>query len=99
MAGYRLSAAAQADLIDILAWTHQRFGESARERYKALVVAALRDISTQPDRCTWGPRNHGDEAGGLQRNAAAKMAADDVRAEPPVFRWISESANQRALIL
>lgn len=50
MAGYRLSAAAQADLIDTLAWTHERFGESARERYEALVVAALRDISSQPDR-------------------------------------------------
>ncbi|MCH9826759.1 MAG: type II toxin-antitoxin system RelE/ParE family toxin [Gammaproteobacteria bacterium] len=50
MAGYRLSAAAQADLINILAWIHERFGESARERYEALVVAALRDIAAQPDR-------------------------------------------------
>lgn len=50
MVGYRLSAAAQADLVDILAWTHQRFGESARKRYEALIVAALRDVSTQPDR-------------------------------------------------
>ena len=50
MAGYRLSAAAQADLINILAWTHERFGESARERYEALVVAALRDVAAQPDR-------------------------------------------------
>lgn len=49
MVGYRLSAAAQADLIDILGWTHERFGESARARYEALVVAALRDISTQLD--------------------------------------------------
>ncbi|MCL2459517.1 MAG: type II toxin-antitoxin system RelE/ParE family toxin [Desulfobulbus sp.] len=48
--GYRLSATAQADLIEILAWTHERFGESARERYAALIVAALRDISAQPDR-------------------------------------------------
>lgn len=47
---YRLSAAAQDDLIEILAWTHERLGEAARERYAALVVAALRDISAQPDR-------------------------------------------------
>jgi len=50
MAGYRLSAAAQADLINILAWTHERFGELARERYEALIVAALRDSAAQPDR-------------------------------------------------
>ena len=50
MARYRLSAAAQADLVSILAWIHGRFGEAARKRYVALVVAALRDISTQPDR-------------------------------------------------
>jgi toxin ParE1/3/4 len=50
MAVYRLSAAAQADLIEILVWTHEQFGESARERYETLIVAALRDISAQPDR-------------------------------------------------
>lgn len=50
MARYRLSAAAQTDLIDILAWTHEHFGDVARKRYEALIVAALRDVSAQPDR-------------------------------------------------
>lgn len=50
MARYRLSAAAQTDLIDILAWTHEHFGEAARKRYETLLVAALRDVSSQPDR-------------------------------------------------
>jgi len=50
MARYRLSAAAQTDLIDILAWTHEHFGDAARKRYEALIVAALRDVSAQPDR-------------------------------------------------
>lgn len=50
MPAYRLSAAAQADLINILAWTHERFGESARQRYETLIATALRDISAQPDR-------------------------------------------------
>ncbi|MPZ47445.1 MAG: type II toxin-antitoxin system RelE/ParE family toxin [Betaproteobacteria bacterium] len=50
MARYRLSAAAHADLVAILAWTHERFGEAARKRYEALVVTALRDISDQPHR-------------------------------------------------
>lgn len=47
---YRLSIAAQADIYDILAWSHERFGEGARMRYEALIVAALRDVADQPDR-------------------------------------------------
>ena len=50
MIHYRLSDAAQADVIDILAWTHEQFGEAARLRYESLIVAALRDVATQPDR-------------------------------------------------
>jgi toxin ParE1/3/4 len=47
---YRLSEAAQADIVDILGWTHERFGEPARLRYESLIVTALRDVATQPDR-------------------------------------------------
>ncbi|MEN9420491.1 MAG: hypothetical protein RI988_4112 [Pseudomonadota bacterium] len=47
---YRLSAAAQGDVLDILAWTHEQLGEAARRRYESLVVAALRDVASQPDR-------------------------------------------------
>ncbi len=47
---YRLSVAAQADIINILAWTHEQFGEAARKRYEALIVAGLRDIAVQPAR-------------------------------------------------
>ncbi len=50
MTRYRLSDAAQADVIDILAWTQEQFGDSARLRYERLIVAALRDVATQPDR-------------------------------------------------
>lgn len=50
MLRYRLSDAAQADVIDILVWTHERFGHAARLRYESLIVAALRDVATQPDR-------------------------------------------------
>ncbi len=50
MLRYRLSDAAQADVIDILAWTHEQFGEAARLRYESLIVAALRDVATQPAR-------------------------------------------------
>jgi toxin ParE1/3/4 len=47
---YRLSEAAQGDVLEILAWTHERFGEAARLRYESLIVAALRDVASQPDR-------------------------------------------------
>ena len=47
---YRLSDAAQEDVINILAWTHDQFGEAARLRYESLIVASLRDVATQPDR-------------------------------------------------
>lgn len=50
MLRYRLSAAAQADIVAILAWTDEQFGEAARLRYQALIVAALRDIADEPDR-------------------------------------------------
>lgn len=50
MLRYRLSDAAQADVIDILAWTQDQFGDAARLRYEGLIVAALRDVATQPDR-------------------------------------------------
>jgi toxin ParE1/3/4 len=50
MLRYRLTDAAQADVINILAWTHEQFGEAARLRYEGLIVAALRDVATQPNR-------------------------------------------------
>jgi toxin ParE1/3/4 len=50
MLRYRLSDAAQADVINILAWTQDQFGEPARLRYESLIVAALRDVATALDR-------------------------------------------------
>lgn len=50
MAGYRLSGPAKADIVKILAWTERQFGEAARVRYATLIMAGLRDISSQPDR-------------------------------------------------
>ena len=50
MLRYRLSDAAQADVVNILAWTHEQLGEAARLRYQSLIVAALRDVAAQPDR-------------------------------------------------
>jgi toxin ParE1/3/4 len=47
---YRLSAAAEEDIIQLLAYTQDRFGEIARRRYEALLAAGLRDIASDPER-------------------------------------------------
>jgi toxin ParE1/3/4 len=49
MARYRLTHAAQADIVSILAWSHEQFGEEARKRYEALIVTAIRDAAAQSD--------------------------------------------------
>ncbi|MGR9171745.1 type II toxin-antitoxin system RelE/ParE family toxin [Rhizobium sp. KDH_Rht_773_N] len=50
MADFRISAAAQADIIELLARTHERFGELARSGYEHLLVTALGDLAVDPDR-------------------------------------------------
>jgi toxin ParE1/3/4 len=50
MAVYRLAKTAQADIIDLLAWTEENFGETARLCYEQLLTVALRDIATEPQR-------------------------------------------------
>ncbi|TED42353.1 SDR family oxidoreductase [Pseudomonas aeruginosa] len=48
MAKYRISHDAQADIIDILRFTHNRFGDAARRRYQALIGAALEAVASDP---------------------------------------------------
>jgi toxin ParE1/3/4 len=47
---YRISHAAAADIIDILAWSQEQFGEQERRRYERLIAAAIRDIAADPTR-------------------------------------------------
>ena len=48
MTTYRLSDAAQSDIIEILGWTHATFGAAARKRYEKLLATALRDVAVDP---------------------------------------------------
>ncbi|MGQ2949820.1 type II toxin-antitoxin system RelE/ParE family toxin [Agrobacterium sp.] len=48
MTMYRLSEAAQSDILEILVWTHETFGPAARLRYEKLLVTALRDVALDP---------------------------------------------------
>jgi toxin ParE1/3/4 len=56
MANFRVSHAAQADIISILAWSNEQFGEEARKRYEALIAAAIRDAATRTDDVGQTPR-------------------------------------------
>lgn len=44
----RLAASAQADVVQILAWSQTQFGTAARLRYQALIAAALRSVAQDP---------------------------------------------------
>ena len=50
MAAYRLARTAQADIVNLLAWTEENFGEIARLRYERLLVTAFRDVAAEPER-------------------------------------------------
>lgn len=49
MSQYRLTDAAQADIISILTWSHEHFGERARRRYEALIATAIRDVAADAE--------------------------------------------------
>ena len=50
MPRYILAPAAERDIEQILAWSHQNFGEQARLRYEALLVRAIGDVVDDPGR-------------------------------------------------
>jgi toxin ParE1/3/4 len=93
MAQFRLSPAADRDIASILAWTHEHFGEQARQRYEALLVQAMIDLAEDAERpgCAsreeisgvartyhlWHSRNHG----GTTRQSLNKTEAQKKR--PP----------------
>ena len=50
MPQYRISNAARADIVDILRLSQTQFGDQARQRYQALILAALQAIADTPYR-------------------------------------------------
>jgi toxin ParE1/3/4 len=50
MASCRISPQAERDIDAILQWTHESFGEKARLRYEALLIQAIEDVATDPNR-------------------------------------------------
>ncbi|HCF6216671.1 TPA: type II toxin-antitoxin system RelE/ParE family toxin [Pseudomonas aeruginosa] len=64
MAKYRISHDAQADIVDILRFTHNRFGDAARRCYQALIGTALEAVATDPLRL--GSLSREEEGPGLR---------------------------------
>lgn len=56
MAPYRLTHAVRADIVSILAWSHDQFGEEARKRYEALIISAIRDAASRSEDVGHTPR-------------------------------------------
>ncbi|MEE4675257.1 type II toxin-antitoxin system RelE/ParE family toxin [Pseudomonas viridiflava] len=50
MPQYRISNPARADIVDILRLSQTQFGDQARQRYQALILAALQAIAGTPYR-------------------------------------------------
>ena len=48
MPQYRVSNAARADMVDILRLSQTQFGDQARQRYQALILAALQALADTP---------------------------------------------------
>lgn len=83
MVRYRLSEAAQSDILDILAWSQEQFGDGARTRYEVLIVAALRDVAAQPDRPGSIER---PELGAAVRSWHLRLSRERARTENGVVR-------------
>ncbi|KTC29409.1 plasmid stabilization protein ParE [Pseudomonas sp. ABAC61] len=50
MPQYRITNAARADIVDILRLSQTQFGDQARQRYQALILAALQALAGMPYR-------------------------------------------------
>ncbi len=80
---YRLAEAAQGDVLSILAWSHEQFGEAARLRYESLIVAALRGVASQPGRPGSLPR---PELGAGVRSWHLRLSRDRAKGGVEVVR-------------
>lgn len=45
-----LAPMAEHDIVEILTWTHEHFGEQARHRYETLIIQAIEDLAENPER-------------------------------------------------
>ena len=79
MAKYRISHDAQADIVDILRFTHNRFGDAARRCYQALIGTALEAVATDPLRLGSLSREEGGQACAASTSFTAARCPTSVR--------------------
>jgi toxin ParE1/3/4 len=64
MPQYQITNAARADIVDILRLSPTQFGDQARQRYQALILAALQALASTPYRI--GSHDRDELAPGLR---------------------------------
>jgi len=50
MRKYFSSPSAQRDILAILAWTEENFGEAMRKRYELLIIRSIQDVAAEMNR-------------------------------------------------
>jgi len=92
MPPYRISNAARADIVDILRLSQTQFGDQARQRYQALILAALQAIADTPYRI--GSHDRNELAPGLR---SYHLIYPRQQAKPPhgAYRVLSCSKRPR----
>jgi toxin ParE1/3/4 len=84
MARFRLARPAQIDLANILSVSAERWGTEGRQRYAAVLAAAMRQVAAEPD----GPltRNRPDLRSGIRSFHVryARRSAEGAKVRRPV---------------
>ena len=95
MSQYRISNAARADIVDILRLSQTQFGDQARQRYQALILAALQAIADTPYRI--GSYERGELAPGLRSYHLiySRQQAKQPGQKPTPYRVLSCSKRRR----
>jgi len=87
----RLSALAQADIVNVLAWTEQRFGAQTEARYEQLLSNALRDLSLDPIRLGSAARPELGDGVRIYHLRYSRKPSDIVRPRHLILYRIPES--------
>ena len=98
------SLAAEQDIVEILIWSEENFGEFGRIRYEKLIVAAIRDLSENPERHGTQWRDEIVEKARLYHLMySRKSVAVDQRVKRPrhfvLFRMVEEQQIEIARLL
>lgn len=78
-----VSPAARQDIVDILLWSIEKFGAEAAERYRALLIQAIRDIEADPGRPGSKARPELDAGARTYHLASSRINVEGERVKKP----------------